>query len=100
MVRVHPATIIMEFCQVCTCCPFHKQCPLNEAKCGTQGSVVVVKGEQELRRRLLEMGFTNGAVVEIIRRAPFGDPIECKLRGYLLSLRNEDAKNIILEMKD
>lgn len=87
----------MSFCETCKCCPFTKQCPLNEAKCGTSGSVISVKGEQELRRRLLEMGFTTGVVVEIIRRAPLGDPIECKLRGYLLSLRSEDAKNILIE---
>ena len=33
------------------------------------------------------MGFCNGAKVEVVRRAPLGDPIEFRLRGYHLSLR-------------
>jgi ferrous iron transport protein A len=38
------------------------------------------------------MGFTSGASVEVIRRAPLGDPIEFRLRGYCLSLRDEQAQ--------
>ena len=40
------------------------------------------------------MGFCNGASVEVIRRAPLGDPIEFRLRGYHLSLRDEQAKHV------
>ena len=47
-----------------------------------------------LRRRLLEMGFCNGTNVEVIRRAPLGDPIEFRLRGYHLSLREEQARHV------
>jgi ferrous iron transport protein A len=53
---------------------------------------VTVGGDHDVRRRLLEMGFCNGATVEVIRRAPLGDPIEFRLRGYHLSLRDEQAK--------
>jgi ferrous iron transport protein A len=53
-----------------------------------------VSGDQECRRRLLEMGFCNGALVETIRRAPLGDPIEFRLRGYCLCLRQEQAAHI------
>jgi ferrous iron transport protein A len=59
---------------------------------GCQGQVVSVGGDNDLRRRLLEMGFCNGATVEVVRRAPMGDPIEFKLRGYHLSLRSDQAK--------
>jgi ferrous iron transport protein A len=44
------------------------------------------------------MGFCNNACVELIRRAPFGDPIEFRLRGYCLSLRNEQARNILVSI--
>jgi ferrous iron transport protein A len=40
------------------------------------------------------MGFCNGASVEVIRRAPLGDPIEFRLRGYSLSLREEQARHV------
>ena len=69
-------------------------CPLSHLGKGCRGMVVAVKGDRELRRRLLEMGFCNGASVEVVRKAPLGDPIEFQLRGYHLSLRSEQAKHI------
>ncbi|MEQ9309145.1 MAG: FeoA domain-containing protein [Balneolaceae bacterium] len=47
--------------------------------------------------RLLEMGITPGVQIEIVRRAPLGFPMEIKVRGYLLSLREAEAKGIIVE---
>lgn len=44
--------------------------------------------------RLLEMGITPGIAIEVMRRAPLGFPIEIKVRGYLLSLRESEAKSI------
>ena len=44
--------------------------------------------------RLLEMGVLAGTEVEVVRRAPLGDPIEIKLRGYHLSVRREEAEQI------
>jgi Fe2+ transport system protein FeoA len=67
-------------------------CPLNRLGIGCRGCVVSVGGDSDLRRRLLEMGFCNGAEVEVLRRAPLGDPIEFRLRGYCLSLRDEQAR--------
>jgi Fe2+ transport system protein FeoA len=37
--------------------------------------VISIDGDREFRRRMLEMGFCNHACVELVRRAPFGDPI-------------------------
>ena len=69
-----------------------ESCELNKLSIGCSGCVVSVGGDQEVRRRLLEMGFCNGASVEVVRRAPLGDPIEFRLRGYSLSLREEQAR--------
>jgi ferrous iron transport protein A len=44
------------------------------------------------------MGFCNGAVVEAVRRAPLGDPIEYRLRGYNLCLRQEQAEAITISL--
>ena len=44
----------------------------------------------------MEMGLLPGARVEMVRRAPFGDPLEIRLRGYLLSLRSADAAEVSL----
>ncbi len=70
------------------------KCSLNTLGIGCCGFVVSIDqtSDRDLKRRLLEMGFCNGASVECVRRAPLGDPIEFKLRGYNLSLRGEQAK--------
>lgn len=71
---------------------------LNDLSAGKHGKVVSVGGDADLRRRLLEMGFCNGALVEVIRRAPLGDPIEFRLRGYHLSLRAEQARHVTVQV--
>ena len=78
----------------CAHCESPEVCTLNRLGIGCRGNVFAVGGDAELRRRLLEMGFCNGAHVEVIRRAPLGDPIEFRLRGYHLSLRDEQARHV------
>ncbi len=82
----------------CDHCGAPATCPLNQLGIGCRGLVVAVGGDPDLRRRLLEMGFCNGASVEVIRRAPLGDPIEFRLRGYCLSLRGEQACHVQVSM--
>ena len=72
------------------------RCPLSVLGVGCRGRVCAVGGEADLRRRLLEMGFCGNASVEVVRRSPFGDPTEFRLRGYHLSLRGEDAKHVTI----
>lgn len=81
----------------CDHCEATSTCSLNTLGIGCRGMVVSVTGEAEVRRRLLEMGFCNGAQVEVLRRAPLGDPIEFKLRGYCLSLRDEQAQYVTIK---
>ena len=70
---------------------------LRELKVGRSGRVLTVGGEKVLRHRLLEMGITPRTVVTVKKVAPMGDPIELKLRGYILTLRLEDAEKITVE---
>ena len=51
---------------------------------------------QGFRRKLLAMGLTPGVEFTVVRRAPLGDPIEIRLRGYELTLRRADAARIAL----
>ena len=74
-------------------------CGLNKLGIGCSGCVVSVGGDTDVRRRLLEMGFCNGAAVEVVRRAPLGDPIEFRLRGYHLSLRDEQARHVRIRVQ-
>lgn len=64
---------------------------------GKQGKILAVNGQGVLRRRLLDMGLTPHTKVMVRKMAPLGDPIELHLRGYELSIRIDDAKNIEIE---
>ncbi len=70
---------------------------LDKLPIGGSGKILSVNGEGALRRRFLDMGLTPKTVVSVTKAAPLGDPIELRLRGYELSIRLEDAKNIEIE---
>ena len=70
---------------------------LKEAKIGEPVRVVKIHGEGAIKRRIMDMGLTNGVEVYIRKVAPLGDPIEVTVRGYELSLRKADAEQIEVE---
>ena len=67
---------------------------LTNLPVGTEGRVVRVTGEGRIIRRLLEMGVIPGVAVRVVKTAPFGDPIEVKVRGYSLAMRKSEADSI------
>lgn len=67
---------------------------LDQLTIGKEALVTAVHGQGALRRRLLDMGITPKTKITIRKVAPLGDPIELRLRGYLLTIRLEDAKQI------
>ena len=73
---------------------------LNELKIGDSGVITAVGGEGALRCRLLDMGLTPRTLVTLRKVAPMGDPIERHVRGYELTLRVEDARQITVEKRD
>ncbi|HWB79830.1 MAG TPA: ferrous iron transport protein A [Nannocystaceae bacterium] len=56
--------------------------------------VVEIDGTGALAVRLAELGFVPGTLVRLVKRAPFGDPLQLELRGYHLSLRRAEAARI------
>ena len=70
---------------------------LSELKIGQSAYIKAVSGDASLRRRLLDMGLTPNTKVTLIKTAPLGDPMELFLRGYDLTLRKDDGKNIEIE---
>ena len=67
---------------------------LNELPVGKAAVITKVGGAGALRCRLLDMGLIPQTKNVITKVAPMGDPIELRLRGYTLTIRIEDAKNI------
>lgn len=70
---------------------------LKSAQIGETVKVLKFNGEGAVKRRLMDMGITKGTSIYIRKVAPLGDPIEVTVRGYELSLRKDDAKNIIID---
>ena len=70
---------------------------LAELKIGQDAVINTVGGSGALRRHLLDMGLTPGTEVTLRKVAPMGDPIELELRGYELTLRLDDARQIDIQ---
>lgn len=66
---------------------------------GEEGIILKIKGRGQFRQRLSEMGFVVGKKVSVIRKAPLRDPIEYKIMGYHISLRNSEAQLIEVDRK-
>ena len=64
---------------------------------GQAAMVVDVEGEGAFRRRLLDMGFIRGALVRVIKHAPLRDPVEYCVGGTHVTLRLQEAGQIIVE---
>ncbi|PKL00952.1 MAG: hypothetical protein CVV56_03865 [Tenericutes bacterium HGW-Tenericutes-1] len=69
---------------------------LSELKPGESGRIIHVFSNN-LRKRIIDMGLTNGTVVKVKKLAPLGDPIEILVRGYFLTLRKSEARTIEIE---
>ena len=67
---------------------------LDKLKDGEKAVITKVNGAGNLRCRLLDMGLIPKTTVMIVKRAPMGDPLEIRLRGYELTIRKDEAKNI------
>jgi len=72
--------------------------PLTSVALGQTATVAEIKVPAESRPRLMEMGLLVGTVVELVRFAPLGDPVEIKVRGYNLTLRKHEAEKIFVRL--
>ena len=61
---------------------------------GQHAEIVSINCDRRLSRRLMEMGLLPGTRVRLVRSAPFGDPVELRVRNYSLSLRRAEAAKI------
>ena len=71
---------------------------LRDMLLGDKGKVVgFQKGNKSYRKKLLAMGLTPGTEFSITRYAPLGDPVEINVRGYSMSLRQDEAATLLVE---
>ena len=69
---------------------------LTEVNVGEKVTVTGLEKDSTVRKRLLEMEITPGAVLQVTGKAPLGDPIEILVRGYKLTLRKNEADAILI----
>lgn len=72
-------------------------CRLNDLQPGDQAKIRRHHARGAIRQRLLDLGFTPYTEINVIRRAPLGDPIECQLDGFNVALRLTEAALIEVE---
>ena len=72
------------------------QTTLRDVPIGETVKVAKLTGEGALKRRIMDMGLTKGVDVTVRKVAPLGDPIEVTVRGFELSLRKDEAENVLV----
>ncbi len=71
---------------------------LSSLSPGDAGIVTEITGEGAFRRRLLDMGFVEGACVRVIKTAPLQDPIEYCIGGTHITLRKAEAALVLVSL--
>lgn len=76
-----------------------KSLPLRQLKTGQLAKIKTVDASGEMGRRIRDMGIIPGAELEVIGKAPLRDPVALRLGGFTLTLRNNEADCITVEIE-
>ncbi|AET68932.1 Fe2+ transport system protein A [Desulfosporosinus orientis DSM 765] len=71
---------------------------LQDLKPGERAKVEYIEGGGALRRRMMDMGIVPGVELEVVRCAPFGGPLQIRLKGYYLAMRRGECSKIIVNV--
>ncbi|MCG8553473.1 MAG: ferrous iron transport protein A [Desulfobacterales bacterium] len=72
---------------------------LDKLKPGDSGIIKKLSIKDKLGQRLMDMGIYPGLTLNVVRNAPFEDPMEVEIDGYFISLRHDEARFIEVESK-
>ena len=72
---------------------------MRQMKVNQNGTILAVKASGELGRRIRDMGLVKGTEIKIQGRAPLNDPISLRIMGFTLTLRNNEADFIDVEVQ-
>ena len=76
------------------------ECLLGDLKPGECACVKCIQGGGAIRRRMMDMGIVPGVELEVVRRAPFGGPLQVRLKGYYLAMRRGECAKIAVTVKN
>jgi Fe2+ transport system protein FeoA len=72
--------------------------PLSACHEGDRVRIKKVNGAGAFKKRLTEMGVLKGTEITVQKYAPLKDPMELVVKGYHLSLRVEEAENVVVQL--
>ena len=75
----------------------NREISLCELADGSSGKIVRIRGKSPFKKRLLELGLIKGEIIEKVKLAPLADPAEYIIKGYHISLRHGEARDIMIE---
>ncbi len=75
----------------------HIQRTLNDTDIGERVRVRAVTAHGSMRRRFLDIGLSEGTLVECVGKSPAGDPAAYLIRGAVIAIRSEDSRDIVVE---
>lgn len=70
---------------------------LNDISENKDFKIIRLAAHGEIRKRLVDMGFISGTEGKVLRKALLNDPIELQLKGFKISLRRSEARQILVE---
>lgn len=70
---------------------------LSDLMPGNIGKIFKIDDNLEVKRRLLDIGFTKDSVLECVFKSPFGGPVAYKIKNTVVALRKGDASRILVE---
>jgi len=73
---------------------------LRELAAGQRATIQSIDAGGELGRRIRDMGLTPGAEIQVVGRAPLLDPVALRIKGFTLTLRNNEADHIQVIVKE
>ena len=73
---------------------------LNNLELNEKGIVKSISCDNRITRRLYDLGLLENTVICPIFSSPFGDPRAYEFRGNIIAIRNDDANNIVVDVKD
>ena len=73
---------------------------LNKLPLSQTGIIESINPSSNIKRRLLDLGIITGTRIKPVLISPFGDPTAFEIRGFLISIREEDSKNIYIKFNN
>ena len=71
---------------------------LSDIKVGQKALVTKVGANENIKRRLLDIGLIEGTYIECVLKSLFNDPLAYLIRGAVVAIRKEDSKDIQVEL--